>query len=232
MVAIDAAHIYPWCAFGEKSTERVKKFWDILQMFWKEEVVEEWQRPLFVDPNTPYRGTENVANMISLTSTLHRFYSDGAFALRPIQISNDKTKLELEFHWLVIEERKPDAMNLLDRPQSSLARRESGKGYGPFLRYATLLTSGTRFTMTTDDSVNKPLPDPSLMTLQWHLQRVLAMSGAAGWSDEDFENEGDEEDNGDDGDDGDDTGGMSSRDIKRWRREVPRSTSDHEQTVG
>jgi hypothetical protein len=33
MVAIDAAHIYPWCAFGEKSTERVKKFWDILQMF-------------------------------------------------------------------------------------------------------------------------------------------------------------------------------------------------------
>jgi hypothetical protein len=142
----------------------------------------------------------------------------------------------------VIEERKLDTeVNLLDRPQSSLARRESGKGYGPFLRYATLLTSGTRFIMTTDDPANKPLPDPGLMALQWHLQRVLAMSGAAGWSDEDFGNvgddgddgeDGDEEDNEDDGDDGDDTGGMSSRDIKRWRREVPRPTLDHEQTVG
>jgi hypothetical protein len=91
MAAIDAAHIYPWCAFRDKGKERVEGFWSILWMFWKEKVVENWHKVLFVDPNTPYRDTKNVSNIISLTSTLHRFYSNSAFALRPIQISDDKT---------------------------------------------------------------------------------------------------------------------------------------------
>jgi len=235
MAAIDAAHIYPWCAFGDKGTERVKGFWSILRMFWKQEVVDNWHKVLFVDPNTPYRGTENVSNMISFTSTLHRFHSNGAFALRPIQISDDKTKLELEFHWLEIEERElGTGINLLDRPQSSQARTRSGKGYGPFIRYDTgdngdftPLESGTRFTMSTDDPENMPLPDPGLMALQWHLQRVLAMSGAAGWSDDDFDNDDDDDFDNDDDDD-DDAGGLSARDIESWADEVPRPTSDHQ----
>ena len=41
--------------------------------------------------------------------------------------------------------------------------------------------------MKTDDPANKPLPDPGLLEMQWHLQRILAMSGAAGWKEEDFD---------------------------------------------
>lgn len=201
MGEIDAAHIYPWCAFGDEDTLRVGRFWQVLEMFWPPALVETWRAKIFVDSNFPDRGTETVENMISLTATLHRFHTAGVFALRPIQMSDDKTQLELEFHWLVREERKSsDKVDLMDEPSSSRDRSFSVKGYGPFIRIdetgaiSTPLVSGTRFTLSTDDPLNRPLPDPGLLALQWHLQRVLAMSGAAGWKEEEFGD--DDEDDG------------------------------------
>jgi len=227
MEAIDAAHIYPWCAFGEENTDRVRNFWKVLKMFWKREVVESWRGKIFVDQNVSNRGTETVENMLSLTATLHRFHSSGVFALRPIQMSEDKTQLELEFHWLVVEERKStQKVDLLDKPLSSANRKLSGKGYGPFFRIDptnadqfTQLVSGTRFTLSTDDAVNKPLPDPGLLALQWHLQRILAMSGAAGWKEEQFDN-----------DDDNDGLGVGVRDaVAKWLEDTPGPSKDDRQ---
>lgn len=128
--------------------------------------------------------------MLTFTSTLHRFHSEGAFALRPVRMSDDKTQLELEFHWLARQERVSSArVDLLEKPLSSRDRTDSGDGY-QFCRHdakPTLLVSGTRFILTTDNAANKPLPDSGLLELQWHLQRILAMSGAAGWKEEDFD---------------------------------------------
>lgn len=45
--------------------------------------------------------------------------------------------------------------------------------------------------MTTDDPENEPLPEPGLLEMQWHLQHILAMSGAAGWKEEDFDDDPD-----------------------------------------
>jgi hypothetical protein len=173
--------------------KRVVNFWDTLKMFWKRNLVEDWCRKVFFDENPPNRGTETVENMISSSASLLRFHSAGRFALRPIQMSNDKTKLELEFHWLVGEERS-DKVDLLDEPLSSFGRHSAGRGYGPLDRIDPdndtirfQLVSGTRFMLSTDDPVDRPLPDPGLLTLQWHLQRILAMSGAGGWKEEDFD---------------------------------------------
>ncbi|KAL6158937.1 hypothetical protein ACJQWK_03074 [Exserohilum turcicum] len=185
MAEIDAAHIYPWCGVGGQNKERVANFWNTLKMFWQEELVESWRSK---------SETETVENMISLSATLHRFHSAARFALRPIQLSDDKTKLELEFHWLFVEERnRHDKVDIMHEPLSSAGRLSAGGGYGPLDRidpnndtiYLPLV-SGTRFTMSTDDPVKRPLPDSGLLTLQWHLQRVLAMSGAAEWTEEDF----------------------------------------------
>jgi len=41
------------------------------------------------------------------------------------------------------------------------------------------LRSEDTFTLTTDDPVNKPLPSFKLLHMQWILQRITAMSGAA-----------------------------------------------------
>ena len=192
--AVDACHVYPWCAFGGKDQKRVARFWGILRMFWPDDKVDSWYGKLFRDDRDDERkATETVENMLTFTSTLHRFHSEGAFALRPIRMSDDKTQLELEFHWLARAERDSSVkMDLLEEPLSSRDRDGAGGGF-QFCRFdkagATLLVSGTKFTMTTDDATNKPLPDPGLLELQWHLQRILAMSGAAGWKEEDFDHD-------------------------------------------
>ncbi|KAL1796795.1 hypothetical protein ACET3X_005335 [Alternaria dauci] len=220
MAETDAAHIYPWCGFGGQNEERVVNFWDTLKLFWKAELVDGWRSKLFVDANNPNRGTETVENMITLSALLHRYHSAARFALRPIQLSDDKTQLQLEFHWLVVEERgRHDEVGIMDEPLSSFNRRSAGGGYGPLDRIdpnddgvRIPLRSGTRFTMSTDDPVKRPLPDAGLLTLQWHLQRVLAMSGAAGWREEDF---------GDDDDDDQDGQGVTSRDnVDNWLQNV------------
>jgi hypothetical protein len=41
------------------------------------------------------------------------------------------------------------------------------------------IQSGDIFILTTDDPDNKPLPNWELLEMQWFLQRVTAMSGAA-----------------------------------------------------
>ncbi len=191
--AVDALYLYPWRAF--KLTDRDRSvIWETLGMFWPKEKIERWKSRTVPDKKVNgYGGIEQVKNMLTLTATLHRFHSEAAFALRPVRMSEDKTKLELEFHWLARETREPSTkVDLLKEPQSSRDRKDSGKGY-QFCRVAdsppSLLTSGTRFTMTTDDAVNKPLPDPDLLELQWHLQRIFAISGAARWREEDFDDD-------------------------------------------
>ena len=154
-----------------------------------------WKDKTFRDSGTQLlKGTETVGNMLTLTATLHRFHSESAFALRPAQMSDDRTQLELEFHWLPLMTQRDSTtrVDLMEHPLSSRDLRGSGNGY-TFTFFAnsstkpTVLASSTRFTMTTDDPENLPLPDPGLLEMQWHLQRILAMSGAARWKEEDFD---------------------------------------------
>jgi hypothetical protein len=196
MSAAQACHIYPWCAFGTaQSKNRVDNFWGVLRLFWPKDKVDAWHAKIFQDNGTPY-GTETVENMITFTATLHNFHTEGAFALRPVRITADKTQLELEFHWLKRQVRDSrSTVDLLELPMSSRDLTESE--HGQYLCYLdhgvpTRLVSGTKFTMTTDDPINKPLPDPGLLELQWHLQRILAMSGAAGWKEDDFDDDDDD----------------------------------------
>jgi hypothetical protein len=41
--------------------------------------------------------------------------------------------------------------------------------------------SGDTFTLTTDDPESHPLPSLELLDMQWVLQRLVAMCGAAEW---------------------------------------------------
>ena len=43
------------------------------------------------------------------------------------------------------------------------------------------IRSGETFTFTTEDPENLPLPSLQLLEMQWVLQRLVGMSGAAGW---------------------------------------------------
>jgi hypothetical protein len=43
------------------------------------------------------------------------------------------------------------------------------------------IRSGETFTFTTKDPQNLPLPSLELLEMQWVLQRLVGMCGAAGW---------------------------------------------------
>jgi len=44
-----------------------------------------------------------------------------------------------------------------------------------------MIRSGETFTFTTKDPEKLPLPSLELLKMQWVLQRLVGMSGAAGW---------------------------------------------------
>jgi hypothetical protein len=115
-------------------------------------------------------------------------------------MSQEKTQLELEFHWLSRQQQETWArMNLLDPPATTRGRTFSlvpGETmFRPSDDYASFqpVRSGDKFVMTTADPTNLPLPDPELLELQWHLQRVLAIVGAADRWDDDSERDSDDQ---------------------------------------
>ena len=57
--------------------------------------------------------------------------------------------------------------------------------------------------------------------MQWHLQRILAISGVAGWRDEAFDDD-------DDDDDDEDADGVPARDVYGWIRQLPESPSGYQ----
>ena len=168
--AVHVAHIYPWCGFGETNPGHVANFWKLLRVFWPEETVSSWRSKIFVDPLRPNEGTDTVKNTITLSAQAHRLHTRGAFALRPVRMRQDKTELELEFHWLARRERETMArMGLLDRPASTRGRNCAGPNQWLFRLNddgsAVQLETGYRFTITTDDPEDRPLPDPELLEL-------------------------------------------------------------------
>jgi hypothetical protein len=137
---------------------------------------------------------------------MHAFPSAGSFIRRPIRRRADHKALEVEFIWLEKENRSQDTrVDLLVMSKTTPAATNAGNRYKPMLRTnekgSRILTSGTRFLIETEDPEDKSLPDVGLLVLQYYLQRVLAMSGAAGW---DTINEFRDESSDDDDDDDDD----------------------------
>src|SRR3954447_20458523 len=74
----------------------------------------------------------------------------------------------------------------ISRPASRSSLELVGDGYnltrvqndGSTPRF---IRSGETFDFTTKDPENLPLPSMELLEMQWVLQRLVAMSGAAGW---------------------------------------------------
>lgn len=53
------------------------------------------------------------------------------------------------------------------------------------------VASGQSFRIVTEHPDTNPLPDYKILEMQWHLQKLVSMNGAVGWSEElDFSDSG------------------------------------------
>ena len=93
------AHIYPFCRLSA-SEENVfgarHMFWEHLKNFWSEEKVAAWEVELF-PRGLSETGDERVDNRITLSKIAHVQWNRGAFALKPISISDENTTLKVQF---------------------------------------------------------------------------------------------------------------------------------------
>ncbi|EFQ96759.1 hypothetical protein MGYG_08683 [Nannizzia gypsea CBS 118893] len=172
---VDAAHIFPHSMRGSLSTtNKHYSFWSLLKLFWTERRISDWMAAAFL------RGTtEVVENLLCFAPTIHRWHLKGLFGLQPIRRSEDGKEFTVKFYWLPL--RKPAAkVHLLTDPTIP----EDLVGINKDYRAWNVLTgeeiaSGREIVLTTSDPDNLPLPSWDLLELQWTLQRLAALSGAA-----------------------------------------------------
>jgi len=162
--------------------------------------------------------------MISLAANMHVHWNNGAFALKPLPSETDEDleavddSIRVQFFWQPLYER---VRHRLDAMQATSEGLEASDG-----RSATWYTfnetedrivaqgnirTGDVFVLSTTDAEHYPLPSRFLLEMQWKLQCLIAMSGAA-------ESEQDEDDNHDGNGELDIVGDPA---IAQWLKHVP-----------
>ncbi|KAI1955797.1 hypothetical protein LOZ58_006608 [Ophidiomyces ophidiicola] len=175
---IDAAHIIP---FSLNKQDQRASFFNLLRVLWSQRI-EKWKTLL-------RNGAEFLENMISFTPTLHRCHSLGLFGLQPIEASSDGKLLKLKFYWLSKRESLNNTMTditdipaLPDDVELEDMKICNGKD-------GHMINSGEVIELTTLDPERWPLPSWDLLEMQWVLQRLTALRGAAGLPDMVFHDE-------------------------------------------
>jgi hypothetical protein len=175
-----------------KSSDMIPEFWTLLDLFWGRDRVDKWRRKIFPNSENPNTGVDEVFNLICLTPDAHDMWNEGRFALKPLELSKDNTELTVKFFWQVPNKYQPTSrIDLLTEPASSKGLIE---GAGRWLTYKDdglthNICSGQVFTFKTTDPKNLPLPSMELLEMQWYLQRLVAMSGAAEWPSLDWDDD-------------------------------------------
>jgi hypothetical protein len=107
------------------------KLWDALKLVFPGGEVDSWRRAF---TRATCGGKNRLGNLITLTESFQRFHTEGASALRPVRVSDDKRELELEFHWLALERMKPNNRMLLPEKQPLTDRiaTDHQRGYAGF----------------------------------------------------------------------------------------------------
>ncbi|PYH28336.1 HNH endonuclease signature motif containing protein [Aspergillus neoniger CBS 115656] len=180
---IETAHIYPFSLGRKAGFVAYDEFWERLGMFWPPEKIKAWEA-VTLGPDR----TEILENLISLASTVHGMWGTGKLAFKPLELSEDKRMLTVEFHWLRDWSYGTQKLRI---PPSNPVKSDSSSNNTRLINCETLelIRSGDILTWTTDDPEKRPLPSIELLEMQWVLNRLVALAGAADVSEEDLDRE-------------------------------------------
>ncbi|GKZ72486.1 hypothetical protein AnigIFM60653_003786 [Aspergillus niger] len=187
-VPVEIAHIFPYSLAQPNSAETLKDVWDTARFFWSIEKVSKWEEAVS-GPN----GTECCSNLMALWSSVRGLWERACFALKPLDISDDREKLKVEFFWLSVPSAYLERVELRT-PPSTFCLNDHGPHNTRLWNCETLapIRSGDVLTFTTRDPDQLPLPSVDILWMQWTLTRALALSGA-GEAREDFHSDDDDE---------------------------------------
>ena len=152
--AIQVAHIYPFCLLTKEEDTFGKRhvFWRMLRNFWPEEKITAWEAAVF--PGGPEeRGLETARNMITLSADAHILWNEGAFALKPISVSEDNTTLIIQLFGQARYSPIMPTINLTTIPLSTRDLDHGNRERPIDFRQSEvrMIKSGDLFELTTDD---------------------------------------------------------------------------------
>ncbi|EGD94039.1 hypothetical protein TESG_01567 [Trichophyton tonsurans CBS 112818] len=172
---VDVAYIFPYSMRRSLAGDNQHHlFWVLLRYFWTESRINAWTTAAF-----PAGSLDVVENVLCFAPTMYRWYSKGLFALQPIRQSEDKKEFTIKFYWLPLRKSAKN-MSLLTKPTIPEDLVGIDGDYRAWnVRTGEEIASGQEIVLTTSDPENLSLPGWDLLELQWTLQRLTALSGAA-----------------------------------------------------
>ena len=172
--------------YEDNTRQQTLSLWDVLRTFWSKKRIDNWYNAIFSSPAR----TEVCQNLLCLSPHAHAYWERAYFALKPISISDDKKRLDIQFFWLSSNPHV-SGTDILQAP--SLSALHAGSNLAKLYNHETdtIIKSGDEISLKTDDPVLRPLPDFWLLEMQWFLHRVTAMSGAAEPEDDSYDKDGD-----------------------------------------
>ncbi|KAI5836693.1 hypothetical protein DFP73DRAFT_589479 [Morchella snyderi] len=194
--ALEVAHIIPFSVRGEKAAV----FWAFLAIFLGDQGAEALRGATLQLAGGSGSTVGEVANCMVLDVRVHRYFDGGIVEIVPVMGSGE---------WGLGREYDPSLVSSYDvfinypgcafLPLHRLVYSTS-----PQLPSVTLLTPGTRITLTTSDPATMPLPHPLLLQLHSLCGRIKRLRAAAGWPVLPY------------GNGSDDGVGWGEEDIKKW----------------
>ncbi|KAJ5197254.1 hypothetical protein N7449_007733 [Penicillium cf. viridicatum] len=121
---------------------------------------------------------------------------------RTVRFNEDRTEMQIAFHWLPLKENIPGAAKHIRSELVSIAenpyqdpkyrpRESPGRNNVVFhTKTGVRISSGYVFTVKTDNKRERPLPSMELLGIRWHLSRIARMQGKAEDEDSDYESDG------------------------------------------
>ncbi|KAJ5966898.1 hypothetical protein N7501_003146 [Penicillium viridicatum] len=198
---IESARILPKKLNGTQHEYLMRSnCWPWLKAFWGEEKVNMLQSLLLSEEST--MDMERLYNRITLEIHVHRYWDRAMCALRPIWVNEDRTEMQIAFHWLPLKENIPgaakhvrsDFVSTTENPYQDPKYRPRETPGGNNLVFHTetgaRISSGYVFTVKTDNKRERPLPSMELLVIRWHLSRIACMQGKAEDEDSDYESDG------------------------------------------
>lgn len=114
-------------------------------------------------------------------------WNDGFLAFRPLGYHDEMRKLDIQVFWQPNQgHRLNDRIPITKKAISSGGLALTSRFDGVLTRRiavgdeAEFVKSGHIFTLRTHDPIDHPLPSKELLEMQWYLNRVVSLSGAAG----------------------------------------------------